>query len=131
LESLVATRSTQDPLVNNILDKVRNLPLYCLRPNNDPAPFNGPGGVACGSDPVNHPGDIRTTDPARAMVTGLIADAGKFKPPILRNLAVRGPFFHAGAAKTVFEVIDFYDARFQINLTQQQKNDLAKFLLAY
>lgn len=131
LENLVATRSTLDPLVKNVLENVRKLPVYCLRPNSDATPFTGPSGVACGSDPVNHPGDVRTTDPGRAMVTGLIADAGKFKPPILRNLAVRAPFFHAGTAKTVFEVIDFYDARFQIDLTQQQKRDLAKFLLAY
>ena len=131
LQNLVATRSAPDPLVKDILDKAKKLPLYCLRPNSDPTPFSGPGGVPCGSDPLNHSGDVRTTDPGRAMVTGLIADAGKFKPPILRNLAVRAPFFHAGTAKTIFDVIDFYDARFQINLTQQEKNDLAKFLLAY
>jgi len=29
------------------------------------------------------------------------------------------------------DLIDFYDARFQINLTRQQKNDLANFLEAF
>jgi cytochrome c peroxidase len=62
------------------------------------------------------------------MVTGLIADAGKFKPPILRDLPVRLPLFHAGTAATMLDLIDFYDARFEINLTQPQKNDLASFL---
>jgi cytochrome c peroxidase len=64
------------------------------------------------------------------MVTGMIADVGKFKPPVLRDLAGRAPYFHAGTAATVFDLIDFYDARFGINLTKEQKSDLAKFLLA-
>jgi hypothetical protein len=123
LERLVATRGTQDPLVKNVLENVRKLPLYCLRPNTDTASFDA---AACGT----HPGDVKTTDPGRAMVTGLIADAGKFKPPILRDLSGRAPFFHAGTAATVFELIDFYDARFDIKLSPAQKKDLAKFLLA-
>jgi mono/diheme cytochrome c family protein len=127
LENLVATRSQQDPLVQGILDNVKKLPLYCLRPKTDTTPFTGIGGATCGT----HAGDVKTTDPGRAMVTGLIADAGKFKPPILRDLAVRSPFFHAGAASDLLHLIDFYDARFQINLTQRQKNDLANFLEAF
>jgi cytochrome c peroxidase len=123
LKGLLATRKTQDPLVENVLRNVKKLPLYCLRPNSDPASFSS---APCGT----HPGDVKTTDPGRAMVTGLIADVGKFKPPILRNLAARLPLFHAGTASNIFELIDFYDARFQINLTRQQKTDLAKFLLA-
>jgi len=74
---------------------------------------------------------VQTTDPGRAMVTRLIADRGKFKPPILRDLLARSPFFHAGTASDIFHLIDFYDARFQINLTRQQKNDLANFLEAF
>lgn len=124
LGNLVATRGTQDPRVANILANAQKLPLYCLRPNSNPTGFDV---APCGT----MAGDVKTTDPGRAMVTGLIADTGKFKPPILRNLAGRGPFFHAGTAKTLFDLIDFYDARFQINLTQQQKNDLAAFLEAF
>jgi hypothetical protein len=123
LQQLVATRSAQDPLLKNVLANLMKLPLYCLRPNSDPTTF---AAAACGT----RPGDVRTTDPGRAMVTGLIADAGKFKPPILRDLPVRLPLFHNGTAETMFDLIDYYDARFQINLTQQQKNDLAAFLEA-
>ncbi len=123
LEKLVATRQTQDPLVESVLRNARKLPLYCLRSNSDLASFDS---APCGT----HPGDVKTTDPGRAMVTGLIADVGKFKPPILRNLAARLPLFHAGTASTIFDLIDFYDARFQINLTKEQKSDLAKFLAA-
>ncbi len=127
LDNLVTTRSQQDPLVQEILDNVKKLPLYCLRPKTDTTPFTGIGGATCGT----HAGDVKTTDPGRAMVTGLIADVGKFKPPILRGLSVRSPFFHAGTASDIFHLIDFYDARFQINLTPQQKNDLANFLEAF
>lgn len=127
LADLVATRSQQDPLVQGILDNVKKLPLYCLRPSTDTTPFTGIGGATCGT----HAGDVKTTDPGRAMVTGLIADVGKFKPPILRDLSARSPFFHAGTASDALHVIDFYDARFQINLTHQQKNDLAHFLEAF
>ena len=123
LEALLAKRMGQDPLVKNVLENARKLPLYCLRPNADPTSFDV---AACGT----RPGDVKTTDPGRATVTGMIADVGKFKPPILRNLSARLPLFHAGTASTIFDLIDFYDARFEINLTKQQKTDLAKFLAA-
>jgi cytochrome c peroxidase len=71
---------------------------------------------------------IQTTDPGRAMVTGKWSDIGKFKGPVLRGLAARAPFFHDGSAATVAEVIRFYDTRFQIRLTQQEKSDLIAFL---
>jgi hypothetical protein len=123
LQQLVATRSDRDPLVKNVLANAMKLPLYCLRPDSDATAF---AGAACGT----RPGDVKTTDPGRAMVTGLIADVGKFKPPVLRDLGGRLPLFHAGTAATLFELIDFYDARFTIDLTPQQKNDLANFLAA-
>jgi hypothetical protein len=123
LEKLVSTRKAQDPLLANVLRSAKKLPLYCLRPDSDTALFEQ---AQCGT----HPGDVKTTDPGRAMVTGLIADVGKFKPPILRNLSARLPLFHAGTASTIPELIDFYDARFEINLTKQQKSDLQKFLAA-
>ncbi len=62
------------------------------------------------------------------MVTGKIANVGAFKPPILRNVAVRCPCFHNGAAETLDDLVNFYNARFQIGLTQQQHDDLVAFL---
>ncbi len=73
---------------------------------------------------------VQTTDPGRALVTGKWADVGKFKGPILRGLAARAPYFHNGSAATVADVIDFYDTRFGIGFTAQEKADLAAFLLA-
>jgi len=72
----------------------------------------------------------QVTDPGRAMVTGKCADIGKTKGPILRGLAARTPYFHNGSAATLMDVVNFYDTRFQLNLTQQQKDDLVAFLNA-
>jgi hypothetical protein len=69
-----------------------------------------------------------TTDPGRALITGLWKDVGRLKGPILRGLASRAPYFHNGSAQTLEEVVDFYNARFGIALSQQEKKDLVAFL---
>jgi cytochrome c peroxidase len=73
---------------------------------------------------------VRTTDPGRALVTGKWADVGKFKGPVLRGLASRPPYFHNGSARTLDDVVRFYDERFGIGLTPGEKADLAAFLAA-
>ena len=70
---------------------------------------------------------VRTTDPGRALITGRWADVGKFKGPILRALAARAPYFHNGSARTLDEVVDFYDTRFAIGFTRREKADLVAF----
>jgi hypothetical protein len=76
-------------------------------------------------------GEVRTTtDLGRALNTRLWADIGKVRVLGLRGLAARAPYFHAGQAKTINQVIDFYVARFQIVLSAGQKSDLRAFLLA-
>ena len=72
--------------------------------------------------------NITTTDPGRALFTGHCADIGKTKGPILRGLSARAPYFHNGSAATLDDVINFYDQRFKLNLTAQQKQDLVAFL---
>ena len=71
---------------------------------------------------------VVTTDPGRALVTGKFADVGKFKSPILRGLAARAPYFHNGSAQSLMDVVDFYDSRFSIGFTAQEKSDLVAFL---
>ena len=71
---------------------------------------------------------IDTTDPGRAMKTGRWADVNKFKGPVLRALAARAPYFHNGSAATLHDVVEFYDNRFSIGLTNQEKSDLVAFL---
>lgn len=73
---------------------------------------------------------IETTDPGRALVSGRWKDIGRFKGPILRGLAARPPYFHNGAAKDLGEVVDFYDERFGIGFTAQEREDLQAFLRA-
>jgi hypothetical protein len=73
---------------------------------------------------------VQTTDPGLAMITGKWADIGKFKGPILRGLAARAPYFHNGSAATLGDVVDFYDTRFKIHMSAQQKRDLVAFLSA-
>ena len=69
-----------------------------------------------------------TTDPGRAMVTGACADIGKFKVPGLRGLAARSPYFHNGTATSLLDVVNFYDQRFGMLLTDDQKADMVAFL---
>ena len=71
---------------------------------------------------------VTTTDPGRALITGLWKDIGRFKGPILRSLAARPPYFHNGSAATLGDAVDFYDTRFGIGLTAQEKADLVAFL---
>ena len=70
------------------------------------------------------------TDPGRALITGKWDDIGRFKGPILRALSGRGPYFHNGAAETLRDVVNFYDKRFEMNLSEQEKADLVAFLRA-
>jgi cytochrome c peroxidase len=69
-----------------------------------------------------------TSDLGRALITGHCADLGRIKGPILRGLAARAPYFHNGAAATLEQVVEFYNLRFQMELTAQEKVDLVAFL---
>jgi cytochrome c peroxidase len=74
-------------------------------------------------------GELRqTTDPGRAMISGKWKHIGRFKGPILRGLASRPPYFHNGLAPDLRAVVDFYDGRFAMHLTAQDKADLVAFL---
>ena len=81
-----------------------------------------------------------TEDLGRFEVTGNNRDRGSFKTPGLRNVALRGSYFHNGQFSTLEEVVDFYDRggdfdgpnkdpRIQpLNLTQQEKSALVAFM---
>lgn len=73
---------------------------------------------------------VQTMDPGRALITGKWKDIGRFKGPVLRGLAARAPYFHDGSAKDIAAAVDFYDVRFGIGLTRQEKEDLIAFLRA-
>ena len=69
-----------------------------------------------------------TTDLGQALIDGNFEHVGKIKGPILRGLAGRAPYFHNGSAATLMDVVNFYNTRFALNLTDQQKTDLVAFL---
>jgi cytochrome c peroxidase len=71
---------------------------------------------------------VKVTDPGRAMISGKWAHIGRFKGPMLRNLAPRAPYFHNGFAKNLDEVVEFYNTRFNIKLSYREKSDLVAFL---
>lgn len=71
---------------------------------------------------------FQVTDPGRALISGKCADVGKVKGPILHGLAARAPYFHNGTAATLDDVVNFYDQRFSIGFTDQEKSDLVAFL---
>ena len=73
---------------------------------------------------------VTTTDPGAAMTTGKWGDIGKFKPPSLRGLETHSPYMHNGFSGELLDIINFYDTRFSIGLTPQEKEDLKVFLQA-
>jgi cytochrome c peroxidase len=83
--------------------------------------------LTCTSGPLT--GNVYyVTDPGKATISGLCQDIGRLKGPILRGLAARAPYFHNGSAATLLDVVNFYDQRFKIGFTDQQKADLVNFL---
>jgi cytochrome c peroxidase len=84
-------------------------------------------------------------DSGRFAVTKKSQDIGKFKTPTLRNIAITAPYMHNGKAKTLMDVIDFYDDTEKLvpnpinkdsilakplGLTQNEKKDLEAFLIS-
>ena len=92
-----------------------DLPVYLV--SGCPSPF-APG----------EPESFYTSDPGKALITGQCSDFNRIKGPILRGLAARAPYFHNGAAADLNQLVNFYDQRFSMNLTEQQKSQLVAFL---
>jgi cytochrome c peroxidase len=69
-----------------------------------------------------------TTDLGQALIDGKFDHLGKIKGPILRGLSARAPYFHNGSARTLLDVVRFYETRFGLVLTPQEESDLVAFL---
>ena len=85
--------------------------------------------------------DRETPDLGRYTATQKETDKGAFKTPTLRDVARRGPYMHDGSAKTMAEVVAFYNrggnpnpwqskAIQPLHLTDQEQADLVAFLQA-
>jgi hypothetical protein len=87
--------------------------------------------VTCRKDLPPHPflgREIYTQDPGRALISGKCEDVGAIVIQQLRGLAARAPYFSNGSAATLRELVDFYDRRFNIRFTEQERIDLVNFL---
>ncbi len=109
-----------DPSINNALSQLTlpDVPIYEI--TGCPNPFASAGDTS--------PYLIYTTDPGKALISGQCGDINRTKGPILRGLAARAPYFHNGAARNLRDVVNFYDQRFQIGLTDEEKAQLVAFL---
>jgi hypothetical protein len=85
--------------------------------------------VTCLKDPHPHYGrTILTHDPGFALTTGRCADVGKITLQSMRGLAARPPYFSNGSAKDLRAVIDYYERRYNIGYTEQEKQDLVNLM---
>lgn len=71
---------------------------------------------------------IYTHDPGRALITGKCLEIGAINLQQMRGLAARAPYFSNGSAANLREVVDYYDRRFDIGYSEQEKQDLVNFL---
>jgi cytochrome c peroxidase len=75
----------------------------------------------------------------RILISYQLFDVGSYRTPSLRNVGVTAPYFHNGSAKTLADVVRFYDGggRHNLNideelhslgLTADERRDLVRFL---
>ena len=107
-----ATENEQNPWT----EKKPEMPLFRLTCDNAHAPHPFFGRV------------IYSQDPARALITGRCNDIGAIVMQQFRGIAARAPYFTNGSAKNLRELIDFYDRRYNIRYSEQEKIDLENFL---
>lgn len=82
-------------------------------------------------------------DSGRSLISGKKEDAGKFKTPGLRNVAITAPYMHNGMFRTLMQVINFYNDPGKmvpnainrdsllakpLGLTAREKKDIEAFL---
>jgi cytochrome c peroxidase len=87
--------------------------------------------ITCDRAAAPHPylgRTIYTTDPGRALITGRCNDVGSIVMGQFRGLAARAPYFSNGSVATLRELVDFYDRRFDMKLSENEKQDLVNFL---
>ena len=95
----------------------------------DPAPHLPLFRIRCTGEPHPHYGKtILTSDPGYALTTGRCADVGKITLQSLRGLPARAPYFSNGSAKDLRGVVDYYDRRYRIGYTDQEKQDLVNLM---
>lgn len=97
-------------------DPMPDLPLFRITCTGRPHPFYGKV--------------FYTYDPGFALTTGRCADVGKITLQSMRGLAARAPYFSNGLAKDLRGVVDYYERRYNIGYTEQEKQDLVNLMSA-
>lgn len=107
-----AVENRHDPWV----EKKAELPLFKVtcKANVPPHPFYGRV--------------IYTQDPGRALISGKCNDVGAIIMQQMRALSARAPYFVNGSAQTLMDVVTFYDRRYNIGFTEQERRDLVAFM---
>ena len=101
------------------------------QPFADPQPWLPLFRITCLKDPHPHYGRvIQTHDPGFALTTGHCADVGKITLQSMRGLAARAPYFSNGTAKDLRAVVDYYERRYTIGYSEQDKEDLVHLMEA-
>ena len=84
--------------------------------------------------------DQKSPDLGRYVVYKSTDDRGKFRTPMLRDIALTGPYMHDGSMKTLMETVEIYnkggirnphltpELRRNLRLTEQEKKDIVTFL---
>ena len=105
-------RWTEPPLYSD----ARELPVFKItcKPEAQPHPYLGRV--------------IYTSDPGRALISGRCADVGSIVMQQFRGLSARAPYYSNGSAKNLRELVDYYDRRFDMKLSETEKQDLINFL---
>jgi cytochrome c peroxidase len=76
-------------------------------------------------------GEVRTTtDPGRAVRSGLWSDVDRFKTPSLRGVSARAPYFHNGIARSLRDVVIHYEVALGFKYTEAERADLVAFMEA-
>jgi cytochrome c peroxidase len=97
----------------------------------DPLPHLPLFRVTCRGKPHPHYGrSILTSDPGYALTTGKCADVGRITLQSMRGLSARAPYFSNGSASDLRGIIDYYDRRYTIGYTEQEKVDLVNLMRA-
>jgi hypothetical protein len=97
-------------------DHTKDLPLFKLTCKDSALPHPFLGRV------------IYTQDPGRGLINGRCRDIGAITMQQMRGLAARAPYFSNGSARTLEELVEYYDQRFNVQYSEQEKRDLVNFL---
>jgi hypothetical protein len=101
------------------------------QPFADPMPYLPLFRLTCDEayPPHPHMGTvIYTVDPGFALTTGKCVDIGKITTQSMRGLAARPPYFASGFAATIRDIVDYYDRRYNMEMTEQEKEDLTNLM---